>query len=88
VGVVGAVEIYARPIGQLSIRCRLLRVSAKSGESWRLAGAMTISRGMPQASTTIERLMARFPRSTGLLPAISPPQGALVMQQSTARVTP
>jgi len=48
------------------------RVSAKSGESWRLAGAMTIARGMPQASTAIERLMPRFPRSTGLLPAFSP----------------
>src|SRR5215218_4260236 len=35
--------------------------------------------------TLLERLMPRFPRSTGLLPAFSPPQGALVMQQSTAR---
>ena len=50
-----------------------------------LAGAMTIPRGMPQASTVIEGLMPRFPRSTGLLPVFSPPQGALVMQQSTAR---
>ena len=40
--------------------------------------------GMPLASTAIERLMPRFPLSTGLLPALSPPQGALVMQQSTA----
>jgi hypothetical protein len=39
---------------------------------------------MPQASTTIERLRPRFPRSTGLLPDLSPPQGAFVMQQSTA----
>src|SRR5215213_207439 len=39
---------------------------------------------MPLASRTIERLMPRLPRSTGLLPAFSPPHGALVMQQSTA----
>jgi hypothetical protein len=49
------------------------RVSAKSGESWRLAGAVTNPTGMPQASTAIERLVPRLPRSTGLLPAFSPP---------------
>ena len=59
-------------------------VGTKSGESWRFAGAITAPSGMPLASTAIERLTPRFPRSTGLLPAFSPPQGALVMQQSTA----
>jgi hypothetical protein len=54
-----------------------LRVPAKGGGSWRSAGAMTIPRGTPQASTTIERLMPPLPRPTGLPPAISPPQGAL-----------
>lgn len=28
-------------------------------------GAMTTPRGMPSASTAVERLMPRFPRSTG-----------------------
>src|SRR5215208_3361733 len=38
--------------------------------------------------TLLERLMPRFPRSNGLLPALfSPLQGALVMQQSTAKST-
>src|SRR5215212_5336443 len=32
-----------------------------------------------------ERLVPPFPRSTGLLPAFSPPQGALVMHPSTVR---
>jgi nucleoside 2-deoxyribosyltransferase len=36
------------------------------------------------ASTVVTTLDALLPRSTGLLPAISLPQGALVMQQSTA----
>ena len=49
-----------------------------------LAGAMRLPSGMPLASTAIERLMPALPLSTGLLPAFSPPQGALVMQQSTA----
>jgi hypothetical protein len=56
----------------------------QSGESWRLAGAVTDPMGMPRPSTTTERLRPRLPRSTGLLPAFSPPQGAFVMQQSTA----
>jgi hypothetical protein len=60
------------------------RVSPSSGESWRFAGALTTPSGMPLASTATERLMPRFPLSTGLLPAFSPPQGDLVMQQSTA----
>jgi hypothetical protein len=49
-----------------------------------LAGALTAPSGMPEASTAIERLMPRLPLSSGLLPAFSPPQGALVTQQSTA----
>jgi hypothetical protein len=60
------------------------RVSTNNGESWRLAGALTVPKGMPRASTAVERLVPRFPLSTGLLPAFSPPQGAFVMQQSTA----
>jgi hypothetical protein len=31
-------------------------VGTKSGESWRLAGALTAPSGMPLASTAIERL--------------------------------
>src|SRR5829696_7294251 len=53
------------------------RVGTKSGESWRFAGALTAPSGMPSASTAIERLRPRFPRSTGLLPAFSPPQRGL-----------
>lgn len=41
---------------------------------------MAPSSGIPLASTTGERFIPCFPRSTGLLPAFSPPQGALVMQ--------
>src|SRR5215211_1442204 len=48
------------------------------------AGALTAPGGMPKASTAIERLMPCLPWSIGLLPAFSLPQGALVMQQSTA----
>src|SRR5215203_3880339 len=60
------------------------RVSGSSGESWWLAGAAKVPRGMPSASTIVERLRPCLPRSTGLLPAFCPPHGALVMQQSTA----
>ncbi len=42
---------------------------ASSCESWRLAGAVTVPMWMPFASTAVERLMPRFPLSTGLLPA-------------------
>ena len=66
----------------------LLHAIQGPGQQWRV---VTIGRGahgserMPSASTPTERLMPPFPRSTGLLPDLSPPQGALVMQQSTAR---
>ena len=60
-------------------------IHVQSGESCRLAGAAIAPSGMPCASTTVERLMPCLPRSTGLLPATSPPHGALVMQPSTAR---
>src|SRR5215218_2740743 len=65
----------------------LLHAIQGPGQQWRV---VTIGRGahgserMPSASTPTERLMPPFPRSTGLLPDLSPPQGALVMQQSTA----
>src|SRR5215208_1752597 len=70
------------------VSATLSRVSGSSGESWRLAGAVTVPRGMPFASTAVERLMPRLPLSTGLLPAFSPPQGALVMHPSTATSLP
>ncbi len=41
-----------------------------------------VPKGMPRASTAVERLVPRFPLSTGLLPAFSPPHGALVMATS------
>src|SRR5215203_4913184 len=37
---------------------------------------------MPLASTMVERLMPRFPLSTGLLPAFSPPHGAFAIHPS------
>ena len=46
-------------------------MSTKSSESCRLAGAATTPRGMPSASTTVERLIPCFARSTGFLPAFS-----------------
>jgi len=50
------------------------RVSGSSGESsWRLAGAVRVLKGMPFASTAVERLMPCFPLSTGFVPAFSPP---------------
>jgi hypothetical protein len=49
-GVVAAVEVYARPIsGNSPNASKASRVSLNSGESWRLAGATTIPRGMPSA---------------------------------------
>jgi hypothetical protein len=38
--------------------------------------ALAAEREERASHTAIERLIARFPRSTGLLPAFSPPQGA------------
>jgi hypothetical protein len=52
------------------------RVGPSSGESLRLAAAATVPSGMPRASVTVERLWPCLPRSTGLRPAASPPQGA------------
>jgi hypothetical protein len=49
-----------------------------------VVGAHTEPGGMPFPSTTTERLMRRFPQSTGLLPAFSQPHGTIVMQLSTA----
>ena len=84
--VVAAIQVYARPIWQsppTEPEARR-RVGTGSGESLRLAGAVTASNGIPLASTAVERLMPCFPLSTGLLPALSPPQGAFVMHPSTA----
>jgi len=73
--------MYARSLGQSSYRCAsvLKGSNQASGESWRLAGAVMVPKGMPRASTAVERLVPRFPLSTGFLPAFSPPHGDLVM---------
>ena len=39
--------------------------------------------GMPQASEATGRFSPSLPRSTGERPALSPPDGALVMHPST-----
>jgi hypothetical protein len=44
-----------------------------------------LASGIPRASVATERFSACLRRSTGLGPATCPPQGALVMQPSTAR---
>jgi hypothetical protein len=49
-----------------------------------LAGAGRAARGMPPASTATEGCSPCLRRSTGLGPAVWPPQGALVVQPSTA----
>jgi hypothetical protein len=51
------------------------RVGPSSGDSLRLAAAATVRSGMPRASVTVKRLRPCLPRSTGLRPATSPPQG-------------
>ena len=86
IGVVAGVEVEAPPYGQSSQRVSTTpsRVGARRGGSWLLAGALGAPKSMPKASTAVERLMSCLPVSTGLLPAFSPPQGALLMQQSTA----
>jgi hypothetical protein len=44
------------PSGSLpSVSTTASRVGARSGESWRLAGAVTAPKGMPKASTATER---------------------------------
>jgi len=53
--------------------------------AWALAGAVTRCSGSPAPSVATDRFMPCLPRSTGLRPATSPPQGALVMHPSTAR---
>src|ERR1700759_2650430 len=55
----------------------LSSVAARSGESCRFAGASTRPSGMPFPSTMSDRFMPSLPRSTGLLPAHSPPPGGL-----------
>ncbi len=85
-GVVAAIQVDDGALGRPSQRLRR-RVEGRGQErrvAWRLAGAVTVPMGMPRASTAVERLVPRFPRSTGLLPAFSPPRGAFLMQQSTA----
>src|SRR5215217_9502626 len=61
--VVAAVEVDARPLGQ---RPQRLGRRSQGGDQERrvvaaLAGALTAPSGMPEASTTIERLMPRLP---------------------------
>src|SRR3954454_13253456 len=58
-------------------------VGRSRGEALRCAPAPTQPIGIPVASTSRERLVPCLPRSTGDLPAASPPQGALTMQPST-----
>jgi hypothetical protein len=57
------------------------RVAANSPSSRWLAGVGTAASGMPSASTATERLRPCLRRSTGLGPAVWPPQGALVVQR-------
>jgi hypothetical protein len=64
---------------------RGVKVAASSPSSRRWAGAGRLARGMPPAWTATERFSPCLRRSTGLGPATRPPQGALVMQPSTAR---
>ena len=83
VGVVGALQVDARVFQQPSTGCRgLSRPEAASRGG--LRGRDDPEGDALTASTTVESLMPCFPRSTALLPAFSPPQGAYVMQLSTA----
>ena len=61
------------------------RVAASNPSSRQLAGAGTAASGRPPASTATERFSPCLRRSTGLVPAVWPPQGALVVHPSTAR---
>jgi hypothetical protein len=87
--VVGAIEMDARPLGQPARSLDGLQGGSQKRRVVAVCrGCYYPERdalGMPWASTIIERLRPpRFPRSTGLLPAFSPPHGAFVTQQSTA----
>jgi hypothetical protein len=91
VAVVAGVQVHGGPGGPWAERVEggkgLVQGGASSGESWRLAGAGTAVSGMSPASVASERFRPCLPRSTGLRPASWPPQGALVMHPSTARVS-
>jgi hypothetical protein len=55
-----------------------LVVDVAAGGVLVVGGAATAPSGMPSASTTTERLPPYLARSTGLGPAVWPPQGVLV----------
>src|SRR5437762_5916610 len=52
------------------------RVGPSSGESWRLAPAVTTPNGTPAPSVATDRFSPPLRLSTGDGPALSPPQGA------------
>ncbi|RBY80894.1 hypothetical protein DQ238_07590 [Geodermatophilus sp. TF02-6] len=63
----------------------MARVWPSRASSRVLAGADTVAIGTPAPSHNWDRFRPPLPRSTGLRPAHCPPQGALVVQPSTAR---
>ena len=83
--VIAGVQVDRRPLGQHPNHADGVQVAASSPSSRRLAGAGTAPSGMPPASVRIERFRPCLRRSTGLGPAVWPPQGALVVHPSTAR---
>jgi hypothetical protein len=82
--VVAGVQAHHRPGGQRADHRDGAKVAASNPASRWLAGAGSAASGMPPASTATERFNPCLRRSTELGPATWPPQGALVVQPSTA----
>lgn len=87
---VAGVEVDGDVIGESDAKvlveaCEVVEGGLQQRESWRLVPAITQPRGIPARSTIGARLVPCLPRSTGDLPAASPPQGALTRQPSTLR---
>ena len=84
VRVVNPIEVDTHRLWQPSQRLQSLQGGGQQRRVVVVGRGCQRPKGMPYPSTIIERLRPCFPRSTGLLPAFSPPHGAFVMQQSTA----
>ena len=71
------------PAGRFATNGPWLLCAGSNGESCRFAPAETRPSGTPSASVAVKRFSPCLRRSTGDGPALSPPQGTLVMHPST-----
>ena len=83
--VVGGVQVHYRLGGQHADHGQGVDRRGQYPIVTTIGRAATVPTGMPCASVTVERFSPCLRRSAGLGPAVWPPQGALVMQPSTAK---